>query len=126
MGYNAYNYDYGSDNSLKGCLNGVGIVILCIVVIVLVHGCNTLTWVSDDAALERLEELMPEAESITIVRDDGNEIFFLHDPSDVTFELRVRYGDGRTTRPSARCRKEMFAEMVCRVYGEGVEPDSDG
>ena len=73
------------------------------------------SWVTDERALERIEELLPEAQSVEIIRDSGNDIPILQAITDVTFEIQITYEE-ETVYASARCFDGIMREMVCRVY----------
>lgn len=120
MSYRNHNM-YAGHDSPNRFFFWVLVIIFVPFIIYLTHGCNMRQWVSDDAALQRLALKFPPNTHIEILSDSGNEIFLLHNPADVIFELRVRYPDGRVFYPSARCSKSFFAEMVCRIYSDALD-----
>lgn len=72
-------------------------------------------WVTDEAALERFHELLPDANSIEIITDSGNDNFLVHEINDVQFELMVAQ-DSESRRISGTCTDGISRDLVCRVY----------
>lgn len=116
-GFDYYGGSYR--DGVQGCGQLVGLVFGLVVLALVMHGCISMTWVSDDAAMERIEELFPADTEVEIIRDSGNDNFLFHDYDDVDFELEVTYPDGNTERSRVNCSKQMFADMVCGVWNTG-------
>lgn len=123
-------YHYSGDDEV-GCGYWLAVALVGLVILFCAHLYYQAQWVTDSDAMERIETMFPNAESVYILRDDGNTSPLIHDVSDVTFEIELHYrnpedsDERRVVYTTVRCRDQLFADMVCREYGGGGDPFDD-
>lgn len=103
---------YDSSEDMTGC---IWLFIGAMVLFFTSVWWNSAVWVTDEAALIRFHELLPDADSVEIITDSGNDNVLVHEIANVQFELRVTE-DGESHRISGTCTDGIFRDLVCRVY----------
>jgi len=91
--------------------------VVALVVVLTLYSLVLLPFmITEEGAMARFAQLLPDARGIEIVRATNNLPVF-GDPLDVSYELRV---DGKEI--GAKCiRSSIFSDIVCRVYVSGSE-----
>jgi hypothetical protein len=109
-----YNYKY-EEFDTKGCFQGIGVLLLIVFFVGVTVFSAQETWVTDEAAKAYIQE-MTGARHVEIVNDDGNSNMFIHEMSDVTFDVWLYFHDGTRRRSQFRCTDGYGYSIICRGY----------